>query len=258
MTDPTQRFSNRVENYLKHRPKYPWAVISTLREECGLTGGSVIADIGSGTGILAEMFLRNGNRVFAVEPNREMREAGTRRLRGYPLLTSIDGRAEDSALSAESCDFVTAGQAFHWFDRGRARSEFRRILKPSGWVMLVWNDRRTESTPFLAAYEKLLRRFATDYEAVNHKRMDAAVLAGFFGAGGFKSRAFPNRQDFDLEGLRGRLLSSSYIPEAGHPEHEPMLRELERIFREHQENGRVAIEYETAMHYGRLEEASGR
>jgi len=147
----TERFSNRVDNYIKYRPGYPQAVIETLAAECGLTSQSVIADIGSGTGILAEMFLKNGNAVTGVEPNREMREAGERLLSAYPRFTSVDGRAEATGLADASVDFVTAGQSLHWFDLKASRREFRRILKPSGWVAIVWNDRRDES-PFMQAY----------------------------------------------------------------------------------------------------------
>src|SRR5689334_15561560 len=134
MVDPTLRFSNRVDNYSKYRPTYPSAVLDLLAAECGLTSNALIADIGSGTGLLAELFLTNGNRVVGVEPNREMRAAGERLLANAPGFTSVDGTAEATTLAAGSVDFVTAGQAFHWFDRALARVEFARILKPEGWV----------------------------------------------------------------------------------------------------------------------------
>ena len=252
MNDPKLRFSRRVENYIRYRPTYPEAIIEVLREDCRLTGDSVIADIGSGTGILAELFLRNGNLVFGVEPNGPMREAGERLLRQYPRFRSVAGTAESTTLEDRSVDFVTAGQAFHWFDRERARGEFLRILKPEGWVVLIWNDRRTRSTPFLRAYERLLLTDGPDYEVVNHVQVDEVVLAAFFESTGFKTKVFDNEQVFDYEGLEGRLLSSSYIPEAGHPRHTAMLDELRAIFAAHEENGRVTVEYDTRMYYGRL------
>ncbi len=258
MTDPTLRFSSRVENYIKYRPGYPPAVIETLREECRLTSESLVADIGSGTGILTEMFLRNGSQVYAVEPNREMREAGERLLAQYPRFHSVAGRAEATTLADRSIDFVAAGQAFHWFDRRQARAEFARILKPAGWVTLVWNDRDTETTPFLAAYEALLRQYATDYAQVDHKLVDEAALADFYGAGGFRLKTFRYRQDFDYAGLQGRLLSSSYAPETGHPNHGPMLAELSKIFRAHAVDGRVGFEYTTQMYYGQLSKKAPR
>ena len=252
MTDPTLRFSSRVENYIKYRPHYPPAVIATLREECQLTAASLVADIGSGTGLLTELFLQNGNQVFAIEPNPEMRAAGERLLRNYPGFHSVAGRAEATSLAEHSVDFVVAGQAFHWFDRQKAQNEFFRILKPTGWVMLVWNNRETGATPFLMAYEQLLQRYATDYVQVNHKQVDEAALADFYGVHGFKSKTFSHRQEFDYLGLQGRLLSSSYTPEAGHPNYEAMLVELSKAFQAHELNGRVRFEYRTKMYYGQF------
>lgn len=252
MTDPTRRFSTRVDNYIRYRPSYPAEVIAWLGSACGLTSAAVVADMGSGTGILAELFLRNGNLVFGVEPNREMREAGDRLLAGYSNFKSIDAAAEATTLPDRSVDFVTAGQAFHWFDRDKARAEFTRILRPGGWVVLIWNDRRTGSTPFLQAYEQLLQRYGTDYAAVNHTNIDDDVIGTFFAPQPFELRSFPNRQDFDFEGVRGRLLSSSYAPEAGHVNYEPMLAELRSIFDTHQADGKVAFEYDTKVYYGHV------
>ncbi|MGE0128873.1 MAG: class I SAM-dependent methyltransferase [Blastocatellales bacterium] len=252
MTDVTQRFSGRVENYIKYRPGYPKAVIETLQSECGLTPDSVIADVGSGTGILTEMFLRNGNPVYGVEPNREMREAAERLLKNYPRFHSVAAKAEETALDGASVDFIVAGQAFHWFDREKTKAEFIRILKPRGWVALVWNERVVDTTPFLAAYEQLLKDYSTDYEQVDHRRIDAGVIRDFFGSDNFKLKQFENIQVFDYEGLKGRLLSSSYAPEAGHPNYEPMIAQLERIFQEYQREGRVDFEYVTLMYYGQF------
>jgi SAM-dependent methyltransferase len=252
MTDPTKRFSSRVENYVKYRPGYPGAVIDTLRAECGLSPDSIVADVGSGTGILTELFLRNGSTVYGIEPNREMREAGERLLAGYPRFTSVDARAEATTLPDRCADFLVAAQAFHWFDRTAARAEFLRILKPRGWVVLLWNERLTDSTPFLREYEALLHRHAIDYAKVDHRRIDDEVLAAFFGAAGYRSHTFPNRQVFDYDGLCGRLLSSSYVPGEGDPGYGSMLLDLERLFRAHASNGRVTVEYRTLMHVGRL------
>jgi SAM-dependent methyltransferase len=241
-----------VEDYVRYRPGYPEELVRLLREECGLTSESVVADVGSGTGILSELFLRNGNRVLGVEPNREMREAGERLLAAYTGFTSVAGTAEATTLPDSSVDFVTAGQAFHWFDPDRAREEWVRILRPGGWAVIVWNDRRSEGTPFLEGYETLLLRYGTDYERVTHRQFDDERLRAFFGQGACEERAFGNEQVFDFEGLRGRLLSSSYTPEPGHPNYEPMLEELRRIFEAHQEDGKVRVEYDTRVYYGQL------
>lgn len=250
--DPTKRFSSRVENYIKYRPDYPPAIIEFLKKECGLTVSQLIADIGSGTGKLTELFLKNGNAVFGVEPNREMREAAERLLAGYPRFKSIDAAAEVTTLENQSVNMITAGQAFHWFAREKARREFARILKPDGWVVLIWNDRDISGRPFFQQYENLLLTYGTDYEAVGHKHADTQMIGSFFGAGGFKLANFPNKQIFDFEGLKGRLMSSSYAPEAGHPKHGPMLEALAKIFEEHQTNGKVMFDYDTSVYYGHL------
>ena len=252
MKDPTKRFTSRVDDYAKYRPGYPREVLLTLQDECNLTAGSPIADIGSGTGFLSELFLQNGNPLFAVEPNPEMRKSGETLFGRFPGFRSIDGRAEATNLPEESVDFVITGQAFHWFDVDKSRREFIRILKPGGTAMIVWNERETGSTPFLKAYEELLQLHVPDYSQLNFKEIYRISVADFFGENGFQSRIFRNRQEFDLEGARGRLLSSSYTPEAGHPGHIPMLDALEEAFHTHQVDGLVTFIYTTRMYYSRL------
>lgn len=251
-TDHTGRFSTRVADYVKYRPGYPPAVLRLLEEECGLDSTSIVADMGSGTGILSELFLRNGNRVYGVEPNREMREAGERLLASYPNFVSVEGQAEATTLDDASVDFVTAGQAFHWFDPPHARREFARILRPGGWVVLVWNDRRTGGTLFLEDYERLLLEYGTDYKEVSVKYAEESMLAALYGPSEVRTKTFDNEQVFDFDGLRGRLTSSSYAPQSGHPNFDPMMRELEALFRRHERDGRVVVSYDTKVFYGRL------
>lgn len=252
MLNSTQRFSNRVENYIKYRPHYPPAILDLLRRECQLTPTSVIADIGSGTGILTELLLHGGGTVVGVEPNKEMREAAEKLLSNYPTFRSVTGTAEATTLPDHSIDVITAGQAFHWFDRTKTRAEFLRILKPRGWVVLIWNDRNVTDRPFFQAYENLLVTYGTDYEAVGHQHTYIETIGSFFGATGFQQAHFPNEQIFDLEGLKGRLLSSSYAPVPGHPKHVPMLDALAGIFSEYEAGGKVAFEYDTTVYYGQL------
>ncbi|MEO8286022.1 MAG: class I SAM-dependent methyltransferase [Chloroflexota bacterium] len=252
MVDSKQRFSSRVENYSKYRPSYPREIVDLLARECKLTAASVIADVGSGTGIMSRLFLDNGNPVFAVEPNAEMRQAAELSLASYPNFVSVPGSAEETTLAAHSVDFVLAAQAFHWFDRQQAREEFVRILKPDGWVVLTWNERKIGSTPFLDDYEQMLRDYATDYAAVDHRRIDEAVLREFFAPDEFKVKHLQYSQTFDFEGVKGRLLSSSYTPEPGHPNHNLMLDRLRAIFDARQVNGHVSMEYDTQIYYGHL------
>ena len=250
--DPTARFTDRVADYVRTRPGYPPAVLDILRAEAGLTPATVVADVGSGTGLSAEMFLKIGNVVHGVEPNREMRAAAEQLLAAYPHFHSVAGSAEATTLPAASMDLIVAGQAFHWFDPPRARTEFRRILRPAGCVVLIWNTRRTDSSAFLRGYEAMLQRLGTDYREVVHTNVDRNQLAAFFGPGGFQSFRVDNEQLFDLEGLRGRTRSSSFTPPPGHPDFEPMMRELDRLFDAFNEQGRVRFEYDTEVYVGRL------
>lgn len=253
LSDSKERFSSRVADYVRYRPGYPRAILDPLRADCGLTAESVIADVGSGTGLLAQVFLDNGNTVYGIEPNAEMRAAGEQFLQSYSKFHSVAASAEATTLPGASVDFVTAGQAFHWFDPEATHREFARILRSGGWAVVIWNERRVETSALLRAYEDLLRKHSPDYAQVSAKYPEALRMAEFFGPNQVRERAFPNEQLFDFEGFRGRLLSSSYSPPKEHPNHQPMLAELRRIFDAHHENGRVRIEYTTHVYYGRLE-----
>jgi SAM-dependent methyltransferase len=248
---PTARFSDRVENYVRYRPGYPAEVVDLLRNQCGLRPKHVIADIASGTGFFTRLLLENGNPVFAVEPNAEMREMGAHVLDGYDRLVSVAGTAEETTLNTASVDFVTAAQAAHWFDLRKTRAEFQRILRPGGWCVLIWNERLTESTPFLREYEQLLLTFGTDYKEVRHERT-TAIIHEFFAPAPCEKRDFELVQRFDYGSAAGRLLSSSYAPLEGHPSYAPMMRELERIFQAHAKGGKVEFDYKTRVYYGHL------
>jgi SAM-dependent methyltransferase len=250
------RFSNRVENYARFRPGYPDEIGALLERECGLGPGWNVADVGSGTGLLSELFLRRGCRVLGVEPNREMRKAGEHLLAGHEGFVSVDGRAEATTLPSGSVDLVAAGQAFHWFDREATRAEFVRILKPGGWVALAWNKRRKNGTPYLEGYERLLQRWSVDYAEVDHDRVTDEIVAAFYAPGRNTVHTFPNRQSLDLGASRGRLESASYTPPPDHPNYAPMIAELEALFAANAVGGRVDVEYDTLLYVGRLDSAA--
>ena len=251
MSQSVDRFSSRIADYIKYRPGYPSDIITLLKDECGLTTNSVVADIGSGTGKLAELFLGNGNVVFGVEPNSGMRRAAEQILQSFPNFKSVEGTAESTGLADSSVDFVTAGQAFHWFDAHKFKLEAKRVLKTDGWVVLTWNARKLVSTPFLEDYERLLLNYGIDYQDVRHEKAESSIPL-FFSGEPSKAAIFPNQQVFDLEGLQGRVRSSSYTPEPGHAKFEPMMRELQDVFKRHQQNGSVIFEYDTKVFYGRI------
>jgi SAM-dependent methyltransferase len=248
--DPTTRFSSRVGAYERFRPSYPKELIELARRECGLAPPSRIADIGCGTGLLARAILETGCEVVGVEPNADMRAAGERGLAGYPNFHSVDGRAEATGLADASIDLVTAGQAFHWFEPAAARAEFDRILKPPCRVLLVWNERRMEPG-FMKEYETAIAHYAPEQKRVNVER-----IADFFGAGEFREAVLPNEQRLDAEGLRGRLASSSYAPEAGTPEFQKLMDAMDALFARHERGGVVTVLYETQVYFGTLRRPS--
>lgn len=248
-----ERFSSRVEAYVKYRPGYPMAVIELLRRECGLTPLSSIADVGSGTGIFSELLLKNGNIVFCVEPNDDMRAAAEKMLGGYAGFRSVNASGEQTGLPDRSVDLVTCAQAFHWLDAAKAATEFRRICRPGGHVAILWNARLTDRSAFLTAYDQLLLRYSTDYAKVAHEKAPTAHadLEKHFGVT-FTHVKFANEQSFDLEGLRGRVASSSYAPESGEPGHAELFAGMDQLFDKFAVNGRVAFEYDTEVFYAAL------
>jgi ubiquinone/menaquinone biosynthesis C-methylase UbiE len=246
-----ERFSNRVENYVKYRPAYPSEILDLFRDEMNLQKKSIVADMGSGTGISAKLFLENDNAVFGVEPNELMRVAAENFLQDFPNFRSINGTAENTTLSDKSVDFVIAAQAFHWFDETKTRSEFKRVLKDNGFVALIWNERQLDSNEFLRDYEKLLNEFGTDYQKVRHDNITKESLREFFQTN-FRQEIFNNSQSLDFNGLKGRILSSSYMPSVENERYSEMLIKLKSLFTEHAENGRIKVLYDTKVFYGQI------
>lgn len=243
---PTTRFSDRVADYINYRPDYPDALLAHLVNYCGLRVNHVIADIGSGTGLLTKHFLDHGHRVFGVEPNTPMRTAAESMLQAYPLFQSIHGQAEDTTLANDSIDWVVAGQAFHWFDQTKTRLEFERILKPGGHVALIWND-RLDSDPFHQDYEQFLQTHCPDYRHVNHRRVSHGTLDQFLTPLKMETASFENGQILDYAGLRGRLLSCSYAPKESFPGYETMLTDLKHLFDRYSQKGKLTFRYQTKL-----------
>jgi ubiquinone/menaquinone biosynthesis C-methylase UbiE len=248
----TARFSDRVDDYVRYRPDYPPALIEWLQREQGVDAGWRVADVGAGTGISSKMFLDAGYRVTAVEPNAPMRAAAERWLQAYESFDAVDGKADATGLPDASVDLVTVAQAFHWFDQKTTRREFARILRPRGLAAIWWNSRRLTGTRFLEGYEALLQQFGTDYASVAERYTDDERMRAWFGAGFCGSARFEHAQRLDFEALRGRLMSSSYAPQAGHPQHEPMLRALRELFDSCAEQGTVSFDYDTRIFAGHM------
>lgn len=250
----TTRFSTRVDAYVKYRPGYPPGMYELFQRQIGIGPGSSVADVGSGTGISAEPLLRDGCTVYCVEPNADMRAAAERMLGSYPGFRSINGTGEQTTLPDRSVDLVFCAQAFHWFDHPRTASEFRRILRSSGSIAIVWNRRRTDTSPFLAEYDALLVRYGTDYTKVAHEKssMKPGDFEQLFGVP-FRHQTFSNAQHFDLDGLRGRVASSSYTPMPGESGHAELYAGLDDLFVRSAKEGLVAFEYETDVYFGKFD-----
>lgn len=251
-SDPLKRFSNRVENYVRYRPKYPERIMSFLKNELGLTPSSVVAEVGSGTGIFTELLLKNGNVVHAIEPNEDMREAAERLLAKYDNFKSIDATGEATTLADGSADFIFAAQTFHWLERTRAKKEFARIVRDGARVVLIWNVRRIGHSAFSNAYEDLIQQYGIDYQNVRHSSVSDEDVKEFYSPFEVKLKLFDNFQIFNFEGLKGRLLSSSYIPLEGDDKFDEMVEDLHKIFKKHAMEGQVSFEYDTKVYYGRF------
>jgi SAM-dependent methyltransferase len=250
--ESTERFSDRAAVYTRGRPTYPDAIVAHLRAAGALPADGVVVDIGVGTGLSAEPFLRAGHTVIGVEPNAAMRAVGDERLAHYGRYLSVNGRAEDTTLDANRAHLVIAGQAFHWFDPARAGREARRILVPGGWAALVWNDRPAVGTPFLEGYEALLKRYGIDYEQVSHRHVDEDAISRYFAPTRPHVAFFDNPRALTHEELAALVGSASYMPAPGHPRHAEMSAALGRLFDAHAVGGRVEMHYRTRMHYGSL------
>jgi ubiquinone/menaquinone biosynthesis C-methylase UbiE len=243
------RFDGKSGVYSKYRPRYPSEILRILEREIGFTQKRIVADIGSGTGILSELFLENGNTVYCVEPNLEMRRTAEKNLKGFvPRYVSIEGAAEATNLRGDSIDLIAVGQALHWFDFVKARTEFRRVVKKRGHIAIVYNHRK-EKGEVEMAYKTIVDKFARNRAKVPDA--DDAYAAKFLSAG-FKKFIVPNSQTLDLQGMLGRLASASYMPNSTSPEWTKLKRDLRRVIDEFGSDGIATLHYDTVVYLGRI------
>lgn len=252
VSHPTQRFTKTIDYYHHYRPTYPREVVNLIVKESGIDKSSSVVDVGSGTGIFTEQLLNFGCHVYAVEPNQEMREYAEGNLQQFPNFESIDGTAENLSIPDNSVELITAAQAFHWFDTPLVKPEFYRVLKQDGWVVLLWNFRNNYGSEMMRAYEELLSTYGTDYKDVAAENVSESDVEHFFKPNTFQSQVYENVQTLDLEGLKGRLLSTSYTPKPGDSNFEGMMTEAEKIYREYQKDGFVELLYHTTVYYGQF------
>jgi SAM-dependent methyltransferase len=250
-TDNTRRFTDRADYYAAFRPTYPDAVVTYLGRDAGLGAEAVIVDVGFGTGLSSEPFLRCGHAVIAVEPNDAMRHEGASRLRHYSRLRIIAGTAEDVPLADQCADAVMSASAFHWFDAVAARAEFRRILKPGGVAIVMGNSRRRESSPLMRAYHDVIQTFSPKTRAHGHR--EERVRAFLASSRGVMSHRLDYQESLNLREFLGRTLSYSATPLAGHAGHDEMMRELARIFADAAIDGRVTYDGQITLHWSHLD-----
>lgn len=254
--DSTTRFSDRVANYVKYRPGYPPEVIDYLAEQCQLRPESVIADVGAGTGIFTKLLLEKDYKVYAIEPNDPMREEADKQLKHFDRYLSMIGSANRTGLAAKSIDMIVCAQAFHWFNTVETKAEFQRILKPSGYVALIWNNRDVEADNFAVAYDALLKQLSgSDYDKINHQNLKHDDFARFYKDGQYKLTKFANQQIFNFEQLAGRAFSSSYVPAEETEAGQSFKMQLKDVFDLYQQDGVVVFKYDTQVYTGQLSES---
>jgi len=249
----TKKFSKKAEVYSRYRPSYPKQVIEILGTEIGFNKNKIVADIGSGTGLLSQIFLDNGNFVYGIEPNDEMRSYAEKNLSNYRNFVSLNRLAENTGLPDNSIDLVTAGQALHWFDPDHARSEFSRILKkkPKGYVMIIYNERKKKDV-IMDDYDTLVERNASKSETPD---IDSNYLTKFFATKDYKEFTIPNEQVLDYDGLVGRATSASYLPSKGEQGFESLEKDLKELFDKYSQNGKIAMRYETILFLGQIRDS---
>ncbi|MDQ1149396.1 SAM-dependent methyltransferase [Sphingobacterium zeae] len=240
------RFTDRVVDYEKFRPNYPKEIIQVLKEQIGLHKQWLVADIGSGTGLSTQLFLENGNNVFAVEPNREMRESLLHHFKTYRNLIAVNATAEDTTIESGCVDLIFAGQSFHWFDRQACRKEFDRILSENGHMVIVWNQ-RDPSDAFQQEYEHFLRSHIPSYQPVSHKNISDDDLKHFFGTRAMKKITLPNQQILDLRSFLGRVRSSSYFPKE-QDKNKTLYDDLRILFDKYAISDRIVFRYITEIY----------
>ena len=251
--NPTERFSGLAKVYSRHRPDYPVAAVDFILARCGLKPGTLLVDVGSGTGISSRQFAARRLWVVGIEPNAEMRAEAERCDPNGPPPEYRPGTAEATGLSEAFADAVLAAQAFHWFDPEPTLREFHRILKPGGWAILLWNE-RDESDPFTAAYGAVIRT-ARDALAVETPRKNAgSVLLNHPLFTAALQASFPHGQTLDENGMLGRAFSASYAPQVP-AEAEKFAADLRAVFARFQNGGQVVLRYRATATVARRADA---
>jgi SAM-dependent methyltransferase len=248
----SEMFTGKASIYKKYRPDYPGEYIDYLAEYNSLGPQSVIADIGSGTGVLSRQLLDRGFQVFCVEPNDDMRSSAETELESYPGFTSINGTAENTGLAGKSADLITAAQAFHWFDKDMFKAECKRVLKEGANAALVWNS-RDASSPFVKDNAVIMKRFCSLFNGFSGGIDDTPErFKTFFENGSYDHRVFRNDLQYDLDGFIGRTLSASYALNESSPGFKGFIAALTELFERYSKSGKVIMHNITQSYIGKV------
>lgn len=246
-----EKFDGKGRLYARFRPSYPPEFVEYLFSEIGITADAVLADIGSGTGILTGQLLERGHTVYAVEPNADMRAVAEERLGRLDRFVSVNGTAESTTLVSHSVDSVTVAQAFHWFDRERFKQECRRILKPGGKVILVWNS-RDEASPIVRDNAVINQTYCPRFKGFSGGLYDTINKGDFsdFFEGPYRAKRFEHPLRFDEQGFIGRNLSASYAPKEADGQYAAYIAALKRLFDTYSDGHTLLVPHVTGCYSG--------
>lgn len=249
----TEKFTEKAQTYEQYRPSYPQELMEYLYTQVGFSAGSVIADVGAGTGIFSRLLLQRGSRVLCVEPNAEMRSLAQQQLRQYERAEIINAPAERTQLEARSVDFITVAQAFHWFSPQAFACECRRILRPAGKVVLVWNS-RVSTDPLTQALKELLHIWRPEFYGFSGGTDTAKSTRDFFQKGTCIHHSFANDLQLTWEQFLGRQLSSSYALSEKDASYPGFVQALKKLFDLYEKNGTVWMRMVTDSYVGEVME----
>lgn len=252
MVNNEEKFSGKATHYDYARPAYAESLLNTLYSDYGFSPQSVIADIGSGTGIFTEQLLKRGNKVYGVEPNTDMRKAGEERLKGYQNFVSVNGDAANTKLLNTSIDIITVAQALHWFPLEEFSKECKRILKPNGQVVIVYNQRCNDfinkDVDAVVARYCDIRNASTGAAYIELKRKRINELYN----GKFIEICKSNSLLMDKNKFLSYWLSRSYAPREGDVNYKLFVNDIVSVFDKYAKDGLITLKQESMAYIGKV------
>ncbi|HLO27660.1 MAG TPA: class I SAM-dependent methyltransferase [Anaerolineales bacterium] len=246
----TEIYSTKAEKYAKYRWDYSLQAIEAIIQIAHVTEQTLAADIGAGTGMLTKHFAGRVRHIYAVEPNDEMRKIAEGQLERFENCSVIKGCAEAIPLGNQSVDLITVAQALHWFDPTRTRAEFRRVLKPKGWLTAIRNYGVDQTL------NQAMGRICAEadraglLEAVPHP--EEKPVSYYCGHEDIQRLTYEIEEKQNWDEFIGSLLSASYMPEESHPSYPRLERVARQVFDDLSENGELRVRGETELIIGQV------